>query len=153
MDKKSKKTTSSLEPKKIGRPTLYQPKFCEMLIKHMSSGLSFESFAAVIDVDSDTLYKWSQEDGEQFKAGFFEAKRIAFSKNLLWWEKEGIDGLWNTKKGSFNSSNFIFQMKNRHKWRDKQPDEEVRTVVQPLIIESPIAGKSFEIKTMEGKTQ
>ena len=119
----------------------------------MSSGLSFESFAAVIDVDSDTLYKWSQEDGEQFKAGFFEAKRIAFSKNLLWWEKEGIDGLWNTKKGSFNSSNFIFQMKNRHKWRDKQPDEEVRTVVQPLIIESPIAGKSFEIKTMEGKTQ
>jgi hypothetical protein len=145
LDTDSKKTNSV--SKKMGRPSLYQPEYCQMLIDHMDEGLSFESFAGVIDVCTDTLYKWSDEDCEQFHEDFFEAKKCAFAKNLLWWEREGIRGLWSSREGSFNSSNYIFQMKNRHKWRDKQPDEEIKTIMQPFIIEAPIAGKRFEIKT------
>lgn len=41
-----------------GRPTVYKEDYCAMLIEHCKEGLSRESFAAVIDVNKDTLYEW-----------------------------------------------------------------------------------------------
>jgi transposase len=103
---------------KTGRPSKYEPQYCQALIKHMTEGLSFESFAAVIKVNQDTLHEWVKVHLE-----FSEAKKEAFSQNLLFWEKVGIEGLWGSKESSFNATVWIFSMKNRHKWRDKQPDE------------------------------
>ena len=36
--------TADKERNPVGRPTKYKPEYCEMLIEHMSEGLSFESF-------------------------------------------------------------------------------------------------------------
>lgn len=122
-----------MDEKPTGRPSKYDPKYCDELIQHMSTGLSFESFAAVIKVNRDTLYAWEKE----FPA-FSDAKKEAFGQNLLFWEKHGIDGLYNTteydEKGkpssskSINATVWIFNMKNRHKWGDKQPGEDDKTV-------------------------
>ena len=98
----------------IGRPTKYKPEYCEMLIEHMSGGLSFESFAGVINVNQDTLHEWVKVWPE-----FSEAKKLAFAKCQLWWEKVGISGLWSTKDSSFNTGVYCFNMKNRFKWTDK----------------------------------
>lgn len=97
-----------------GRPTKYKPEYCQMLIDHMSEGLSFESFAAIIDVNRETLYDWSRKIDE-----FSDAKKRAFDKSQLWWEKIGIEGLWNSKDSSLNTGVYVFNMKNRFKWTDK----------------------------------
>lgn len=127
---KPKTTKDIKEPQPVGRPSKYKPEYCDQLIQHMSEGLSFESFAAVIDVNRDTLYQWDKDYEE-----FSDAIKRAKDKSQLFWEKMGIDNIMNQsefeKDGSFQTSSskslnatiWIFNMKNRFKWRDKQPDE------------------------------
>lgn len=119
-----KKKTKSI----MGRPSLYKPEYCEKLIKHMRKGLSFESFAGVVDVNIDTLYEW-----EKVHANFSEAKKIAFAKCRLFWEKKGHQGLYPKmipgEKGvtllPMNSSVWIFNMKNRFGWKDRPEEKQV----------------------------
>lgn len=119
------------EKNPIGRPSKYKPEYCQMLIDHMSQGLSFESFAAVINISRDTLFEWSKEHDD-----FSYSKKIAFDNCQLFWEKLGIDNILNVSESesfgegqskssskSLNASAWIFNMKNRFKWKDKQPDE------------------------------
>lgn len=108
-----------------GRPSKFDLAFCEQLINHMESGLSFESFAANIDVDRDTLYEWVKVHPE-----FSDAKKIGTAKAQLFWEQHGIDGLYTeteyNDKGkpistrAMNAAVWCFNMKNRFGWRDKQ---------------------------------
>ena len=113
---------------KTGRPSDFDPGYCAMLIEHMREGLSFESFGGVIGKCKQTLYNWEKEFPE-----FLDARKQGDVLGLLYWEKVGRDGLHNetikdgdgtTVTRSINPTIWIFNMKNRHKWRDKQPDEE-----------------------------
>jgi len=115
-----------------GGPTKYKPEYCEKLIEHMSEGLSYEAFAALIGVHRSILYDWEKSHPE-----FSEAKDVGFGKSLLFWEKLGRDNILNTSESfgegqssskSLNGSVWIFNMKNRFRWRDKQPDE-IDTIV------------------------
>ena len=101
----------------VGRPSKYQPEYCQRLIDHMSLGLSFESFAAVVEVNRDTLYHWTKLYRE-----FSDAKDIARSNALLTWEKWGIAGCVG-KLPKFNATGWIFNMKNRFKWTDRLETE------------------------------
>lgn len=101
-------------PNPVGRPTKYKEEYCDMLIRHMESGLSFDSFAAVIKVNRDSLYEWVKVHPE-----FSDAQKEAYSQNLLFWEKIGISGMVG-RIPDFNATVWIFNMKNRHGWRDKQ---------------------------------
>lgn len=111
-----------------GRPTDYCPIYCEMLVKHMEDGLSYESFAGVVDCCEQTLFNWEKQFPE-----FMESKNKGKPKSRLFWEKAGRDGLHNetikdgdgmTVTKSVNSTIWIFNMKNRFGWRDKQKDED-----------------------------
>lgn len=65
-----------------------------------------------------TLHEWVKVHAE-----FSEAKRQAYAKNLLFYEKLGLTDMAGKIKG-FNATVWIFNMKNRHKWRDvHSPDE------------------------------
>jgi len=97
-----------------GRPTKYDPSYCEKLIKHMAQGLSYLSFAGVIEVNPDTMYEWEKKHPE-----FSEAKKIAFQKGRLAWETMGIAGTVG-KTDKFSAAAWIFNMKNRFKWTDRQ---------------------------------
>ena len=102
-----------------GQLSKYEPRFCEMLIKHMGKGLSFDSFAAVARVHRDTLYEWAKVQPD-----FSDAKEQAYADNLMFWEQQGIQGLYTDPNGpKLNSTVWVFNMKNRHKWMDKQPEE------------------------------
>lgn len=88
----------------------FEKKYCDMLIAHMSKGLSFESFGAEIHRGRDTLYRWARRYPE-----FQEAKQKAEAHCQKWWELRGMEGL--TEKG-FSAAIWIFNMKNRFKWVD-----------------------------------
>ena len=106
--------------KKRGQPTLYKSEYCAHLIAHMASGLSFESFAAVIKVNQDTLHEWAKVQPE-----FSEAKKEAWSQNMLFWERIGLTGMAGKMPG-FNAAIWIFNMKNRFKWRDLHAADEAK---------------------------
>lgn len=103
----------------MARPTKYDPKYCEMLIEHMSKGLSYECFGPSINVATSNVYEWEKKHPE-----FQEAKKEAFGQSRLFWEKEGIDGLWNEQgEKQLNNTIWIFNMKNRFGWADKKEIE------------------------------
>lgn len=133
--------------KPIGRPSLYKPEYCEALIKHMSEGLSFETFCLTIGVSYDTPWEWAKVHPD-----FSEAKKIAVAACQMYWEKLGRDHILNESFGgnqgskSLNASAWIFNMKNRFRWRDKQPDEEVQTQVNVNVSTELIEKLKAEIK-------
>lgn len=107
-----------------GAPTTYRPEYCEMLIDHMAGGLSFESFAGVVKCCKQTLYNWTRAN-----PAFLDAKNRGEALSLLWWEKVGHAAMLGQtvrdKSGNavnlknFNSTVWIFSMKNRHGWRER----------------------------------
>jgi len=95
-----------------GRPTKYEERFCQMLIQHMSEGLSFDSFAAEVKINRDTLYEWKKVYPE-----FSDAHKRGLVENLNFWERVGRQ---QAIKGKGNVAAWIFNMKNRHGWKDTQ---------------------------------
>jgi len=77
--------------KRGGRPTKFDAKYCSMLVKHMGQGLGFESFAAVVGVDKDTLYRWKTPDNSGYQPIFYEAWKDAKAKELLFFEKMAVE--------------------------------------------------------------
>ena len=68
----------------VGRPSLYDPEYCELVVAHLADGSSLTSFAAEIDVARSTINKWMGEHPE-----FSEACARAKAKSAAWWEKQG----------------------------------------------------------------
>ena len=102
----------------FGRPTLYKPEYCDMLISHMEKGFSFRSFAGVIRVDFDTLYEWDRTHRD-----FSDAKKIGHGLQLVY-DENMLDDLSRGNHGkSASSATHIFKMKNCHKWVDKVESE------------------------------
>lgn len=98
----------------MGRPTKYKVEYCEMLVEHMSEGLSFESFASKVDSHRETLYSWAKKYED-----FANAKKKGKEKCLEFWESMGRSGAAGKLPG-FNAAAWIFNMKNRFLWRDRQ---------------------------------
>lgn len=97
-----------------GQPTLYKPEYCEELISHMEKGLSFESFGAIANCCADTLYEWVKVHPE-----FSDARKTAIMKCRIFWEKIGMNGMAGKIK-NFQAAIWIFNMKNRFHWSDRQ---------------------------------
>ena len=114
-----------------GRPSKYKPEYCEQLIEHCKQGLSFEAFAGSIPVHKDTIYEWAKKYPE-----FDEAKRTGAALSLLFWEKLGVAGAVGKVPG-FNPTTWIFNMKNRFGWRDRQ-ELEVSEIEPPAKNETPV---------------
>lgn len=98
---------------KMGRPIEYKPEYCDLLKEHMAKGYSFEAFAADINSHKDTLYEWVKTYPD-----FSDSKRIGESVSLKFWEGLGVGGVVGQIDG-FNTTAWIFNMKNRHKWSDR----------------------------------
>jgi hypothetical protein len=100
------------KPKKMGRPSSYKPEYCQMLIDHMASGLSFESFGATIGHYRDITFEWAKKYPD-----FADAKKRGYDASYLFWDKTGLKGVWGGKE--FNAAVYCFNMKNRFGWRDQ----------------------------------
>jgi hypothetical protein len=93
-----------------GRPTDYNPKYCDEIVEFMSQGKSITAFAASLSVARSTIYEWASKHPE-----FSDAKRIAESKSEAWWEEKATEGMLGLIS-NFNATTLCFVMKNRFKW-------------------------------------
>ena len=100
-----------------GRPSKYDPAYCEQIIDFMAQGYSVTAFAGSIRVSRATVYNWADERPE-----FLDALQTAQAIAALWWENRLRDV---AEKNEGNATAAIFGLKNRaaDDWRDKQAHE------------------------------
>lgn len=120
-----------------GRPSKYKPEYCQRLIDHMASGLSFESFAGLVGTCKDTIYEWANAHSL-----FSEAKKEGFERNRLFWERAALKGMTADK---FNATVWIFNMKNRfpREWRDRTEVDSTSTT--NIVLDTSDKSKLMEI--------
>ena len=122
----------------MGAPSKYKPEYCEKLVSHMASGMSFASFAGIIKVTIVTVYEWCKVHGD-----FSKAKAEGTAANLAFWEQQGIDGLWIEKDGKkLNTSAYVFNLANRFpdEWGNNRKDEKLTPSLHTVRIELPGQG-------------
>lgn len=100
-----------------GRPTLYDPAYCEVVVETMREGKSLMSVAAQIGVGRSTLTLWMKEHPE-FLLAVEEGKALCARK----WEEIALN---NAMTGMGNATLTVFGLKNmaRDEWKDKQEVE------------------------------
>lgn len=115
MSKKKKPTPRGQRGE--GRKTVWRSELCQMLVDHMSMGLSFDSFPAVCGISRSTLYNFLDSRKE-----FREAYDLAISKCRLFYEKLGIAIMTGRVEGG-NPAIWIYNMKCRFpdEWEGMSP--------------------------------
>jgi hypothetical protein len=88
----------------LGRPTKYQPAYCEAVIAHCKDGASLTSFAADIGVARSTINEWIANHPE-----FSEAAARAKAVCAAWWERAARA---NAVRGEGNATLCVFGLKN-----------------------------------------
>lgn len=103
----------------VGRPTKYDPAYCDEVIDFLAQGYSLTAYAGQIGVDPRTLARWSDENGEQRHDDFCHAVKVGRAKAVLWWEDRNRELAKGESKA--NPVSVIFGLKNRAKeeWSDK----------------------------------
>lgn len=89
----------------------YKPEFCDLLIKHMSAGLSFDTFGTTIDVVRSTLYDWKHRHPE-----FLLAHKKGIDARLL--RDERLLEQFNDGSLKGNATTLIFKFKALHRITD-----------------------------------
>jgi hypothetical protein len=72
----------SEQKKPLGRPSLYDPSYCEKVIELGRLGKSFEQMSAQLNVSYRTLCNWRDEHED-----FFHALEEAQALAQNWWEE------------------------------------------------------------------
>jgi len=73
--------TDLIEKRPVGRPSLYDPAFCDQVIELGSQGKSIEQIAAKLGVSTRVLFDWKDRH-EEFLRALDQAKEL----ELDWWE-------------------------------------------------------------------
>lgn len=71
-----------------GRPSLYKPEYCEVVVELGRAGKSMVQMAAQLGVDRASILRWKEEH-EDFRASLSRALVLAQE----WWEDRGQMGL------------------------------------------------------------
>jgi len=102
-----------------GRPSKYDPAFCERVIELGTGGAGKCEMSAELGIHYTTFEAWQSEHEE-----FSEAVKQALRFSQAWWEKQGRIATFGGVEG-YNATSYIFQMKNRFRedWRDKVEQE------------------------------
>ena len=58
------KKTKPKPKKKVGRPSTYDPSYCDLVRKLGATGGMAASFAAALGVNKDTIYQWGKDHAE-----------------------------------------------------------------------------------------
>ena len=100
----------------VGRPSKYDPAFCDTIIRCGTEGMTLAEMADALDVDRATIADWREHKPE-----FSRAVNLGLQKAQAWWERQGRIATFGGCDG-YNATSYIFQMKNRFRedWRDKQ---------------------------------
>lgn len=115
----SKRVANPKERRPVGRPTKYEPRFCEMLLEDMAKGYSMTAFAGLIGVSRDTLTAWAAEHPE-FSLAVTRGKAL----RLRDWETVALD-MRRNGGGPGGATITVFGLKNMggEEWSDTQRHE------------------------------
>jgi len=75
--------TETTEKRPVGRPSLYDPKYCEEVVALGRIGKSVEQIAANLNVSLRTMYLW-RDTHEEFMHALDDAKTY----EQAWWEEQ-----------------------------------------------------------------
>lgn len=105
---------------KTGRPTKYDPAFCEQIVECMSRGFSMTAFAGEIGVARSTINEWMAA-----QPAFSEAVKVGQAARTRFLEERLINGETGPRVTSH-----IFALKNAapDEWRDKHEVEHSGTI-------------------------
>lgn len=114
----------------FGRPTLYQPEFCQKAIEMMSQGKSKAQLCAEFSISYQTFLDWLNPSMQNHQPDFLEAIKMGETFSQAWWEELGRSGT-SGENTDVNATMYQFNMKNRFKedWRDKQEIQQTTTIV------------------------
>jgi hypothetical protein len=109
----------AVAPRKVGRPSKYDPSFCDAVIASGAEGKTLAEMANDLGINRATLKDWQEAHPE-----FSSAVKTGLDKAQAWWEGNGRLATFGAMPG-YNATSYIFQMKNRFKddWRDKVETE------------------------------
>lgn len=92
------------EPRPVGRPSKYDPAFCEQIIEYCGDGSSISSFAASLGVSRSTITEWANAHPE-----FSAAVKAAKARVAAWYDKTARKI---AEDGGGNATICIFGLKN-----------------------------------------
>lgn len=121
----------SEEKRPVGRPSLYDPAFCERVIELGKLGKSVEAIGSILEVGTRTIYRWVEEHEE-----FRHALELAKEHELRWWEEMAQGYMLEHKDGEkLNSSIWSRSMAARFpkKYRESVKQEITGENGTPLI--------------------
>lgn len=124
--------------KKVGRPSKYDPKMCEIIPEMFKNGESIEEVCRdKLLISKQTCYDWMKKYPE-----FSDAIKEGVGISEAWWHTLGRAGA--AGKASINPAVWIFNMKNRFGWRDQ---------VDNTVSFSDDGGEKIDILGMVSKMQ
>lgn len=115
----AKRKGNGEHPSVFGAPPKYDPKYCQDLLNHFSSGFNYSSFPGTlyekykILVCRATLYNWESKHQE-----FLDTKNIGRDLQEKFWLKMGLSGSAGKLPG-FKPASWIFITKNMFNYKDK----------------------------------
>ena len=75
--------TETPEKRPVGRPSLYDPAYCEKVVELGRLGKSVEQIASNLNLSLRVMYKWRDEHEE-----FMHAMEDAKQHEQAWWEEQ-----------------------------------------------------------------
>lgn len=118
-------------PAPVGRPSKYDPAFCEVMIQAMETeGLSIGAVAGLIGVSRSTLYSWTEQHPE-----CLSAKEIGEAKAQLFWERKNVTLADKGSAGPGAATAVVFALKNRARadWRDVIENKNTGDPNNPIV--------------------
>ena len=109
--------TIEAEKRPIGRPSTYDPTYCERVLSLAEDGRSEAEIAKALGVPRTTMRSWGDQHPE-----FSSALAHARDLSLAWWEEQGRRGI--NRGSEFNASLYAKCVAGRF------PDEPYRERVQ-----------------------
>ena len=133
-------------PRPVGRPSSYDPKFCDMVVEDMGQGYSLTAFAGLIGVNRSTITEWMNAHPE-FSAAVTRGK----AARLRNWEQVALSMRMNGG-GPGGATITVFGLKNMggDEWSDTQRHEVTGKDGAPLKAETVVTLSDEDLaKTVE----
>jgi transposase-like protein len=124
-------TVPAVEKRPVGRPTLYDPSYCEKVIELGRIGKSVEQIAALLNVSLRTMYSW-RDAHEEFLHALDDAKTY----EQAWWEEQAAAYMVENKESDrLNASLWSRSMAARFpkKYRESTKQEITGADGAPLL--------------------
>ena len=119
------------EKRPVGRPSLYDPSFCDEVVELGRKGKSVEQIASILNVSLRTMYSW-RDAHEDFLHALEDAKTF----EQAWWEEQAAAYMVENKESDrLNASLWSRSMAARFpkKYRESTKTEITGADGAPLI--------------------